>query len=135
MSSDVISRTLTRRPSPAARAGLKEWDAITAADGQPVRLSAELLRIVRAKKPGELTIRYPAGVIDLTVIAEDGEVDNFAWCVDGMTGHCREGKLTLRGVEPGRRKLVVGATGFGSVLCVIDVPVDGVKKLRVTLRR
>lgn len=42
-----------QKDGPAARAGLKEWDAITAADGQRVRLSGELLRIVRAKKPGE----------------------------------------------------------------------------------
>jgi S1-C subfamily serine protease len=49
---------------PAARAGLKEWDAITAADGQRVRLTAELLRIVRAKKPGE--------TLKLDVLAPDG---------------------------------------------------------------
>ncbi len=49
---------------PAARAGLKQWDVITAADGKRVRLSDELLRIVRAKKPGE--------TLTLTVLGPDG---------------------------------------------------------------
>jgi len=53
-----------QKDGPAARAGLKEWDAVTAADGNRVRLSGELLRIVRAKKPGDtlkLDILRPDG--------------------------------------------------------------------------
>ncbi len=53
-----------QKDGPAARAGLNEWDAITAADGQPVRVSAELLRIVRAKKPGE--------TLKLDILSPDG---------------------------------------------------------------
>ncbi len=48
----------------AARAGLKQWDLIIAADGHDVRLCGELLRIIRAKKPGEsvkLTVTRPDG--------------------------------------------------------------------------
>ncbi len=49
---------------PAARAGLKESDLIIAADGKRVRLTADLLRIVTAKQPGqplELTLLRPDG--------------------------------------------------------------------------
>jgi len=53
-----------QKDGPAARAGLKEWDAITAADGHRVRLTAELLRIVRAKKPGE--------TLKLDILGPDG---------------------------------------------------------------
>ena len=49
---------------PAARAGLKQWDIITSAEGKRVRLSDELLRIVRSKQPGE--------TIALTVLGPDG---------------------------------------------------------------
>jgi len=105
--------------------------------GPPFRLELDgyVSRMLAPEKPGELTIRYPAGVIDLTITAEDGEFDDFGWCVDGMTGRGIGGRLTLRGVEPGRRKVVVGAAGYGSVLCLIDVPAEGVKTLRVVLGR
>ena len=53
-----------QKDGPAARAGLKEWDAIVAADGQKVRLSGELLRIVRGKKAGQS--------LKLTVLGPDG---------------------------------------------------------------
>ncbi|HUT12595.1 MAG TPA: trypsin-like peptidase domain-containing protein [Thermoguttaceae bacterium] len=59
----LVFRTI-EKDGPAGRAGLKEWDAIIAADGQKVRLSGDLLRIVRAKQPGEelkLTILGPDG--------------------------------------------------------------------------
>ncbi len=49
---------------PAARAGLKQWDLITSAEGKPVRLSDELLRIVRGKQPGE--------TLALSVLGPDG---------------------------------------------------------------
>jgi len=49
---------------PAARAGLKEWDLVTAADGQKVRVLAELIRIIRAKKSSE--------TIKLTILGPDG---------------------------------------------------------------
>jgi len=53
-----------QKDGPAARAGLNEWDAVTAADGRQVRVSAELLRIVRAKKPGD--------VLKLDILGPDG---------------------------------------------------------------
>jgi serine protease Do len=49
---------------PAFRAALKESDLIIAAEGKPVRLTAELLRIVTSKQAGqplELTILRPDG--------------------------------------------------------------------------
>ncbi len=49
---------------PAARAGLKQFDAITAVDGQPVSVTEEFLRYVRKKKPGE--------AIKLAILAPDG---------------------------------------------------------------
>jgi len=104
--------------------------------GPPFILELEgwVTRMIRAEESGELTIRYPAGVIDLTVTAEGGEVGYFGYAVDGMTARGTGGKLTIRGVEPGRRKVVVGAAGYGSVICIVDVPAAGVKKLTVTLR-
>jgi serine protease Do len=49
---------------PAARGGLKQFDLIVAIDGQAVRLPAELLQLVRQKKPGES--------VALTVLGPDG---------------------------------------------------------------
>jgi serine protease Do len=49
---------------PAARAGVRQWDVITRADGKTVRLPDELLRLVRAKAPGDsltLTLLSPDG--------------------------------------------------------------------------
>ncbi len=59
----LVARVL-RSDGPAARAGLKQWDVITAADGRSVRLTGHLVRIVREKKPGEsirLTVLGPNG--------------------------------------------------------------------------
>jgi len=59
----LVFRTI-KKDGPADRAGLKEWDAVIAADGEKVRLSGELLRIIRAKQPAEelkLTILGPDG--------------------------------------------------------------------------
>lgn len=53
-----------KKDGPAARAGLKQWDAVVAADGQKVRLSGELLRIIRSKQPGK--------TLKLTVLGPDG---------------------------------------------------------------
>lgn len=49
---------------PAARAGIKQFDAITAVDGKPVPVTDEFLRYVREKKPGE--------AVKLTILAPDG---------------------------------------------------------------
>jgi S1-C subfamily serine protease len=46
----LVVRVL-RDDGPAARAGLKQWDVITQADGQKVRLPDELLGLVLRKKP------------------------------------------------------------------------------------
>jgi S1-C subfamily serine protease len=59
----VLIRVL-KKDGPAARAGLKQWDLIVAAEGQEVRLSSELLRIVRGKQPGQS--------LKLTVLGPDG---------------------------------------------------------------
>jgi len=49
---------------PAARAGLKQFDAVTAVDGKPFALSDDLLRYIRTKKPGDK--------ITLSVLSPDG---------------------------------------------------------------
>ncbi len=49
---------------PAARAALKESDLIIAAEGKPVRLTADLLRIVMGKQPGQ--------TLELTMLRPDG---------------------------------------------------------------
>jgi serine protease Do len=49
---------------PAARAGVKQWDVITRADGRAVRMPDELLRLIRAKSPGD--------TITLTLMSPDG---------------------------------------------------------------
>jgi len=61
---EALVLRMIRKDGPAARAGLKEWDAVAAADGKPTRLSTDLLRIVRSKKAGE--------TLKLTVIGPDG---------------------------------------------------------------
>jgi len=63
-STEGLVLRLIQPDGPAARAGLKEWDLITAADGQKVRVSAELVRLIRAKKPTE--------TIKLTILGPDG---------------------------------------------------------------
>ncbi|MEE8452883.1 MAG: S1C family serine protease [Thermoguttaceae bacterium] len=55
---------ILKSDGPAVRAGLKQWDVITAADDQPVRLSGQLLRIIRAKQPGDS--------VKLSVLGPDG---------------------------------------------------------------
>jgi len=55
---------LLQADGPAARGGLKQFDLIVAADGQPVRVPNELLRLVRQKKPGES--------VTLSVLGPDG---------------------------------------------------------------
>ncbi len=52
------------KDGPAARAGLREWDAVVAADGQKIRLSGELLTVIRSKQPGD--------ELKLTVVGPDG---------------------------------------------------------------
>jgi S1-C subfamily serine protease len=59
----LVVRLLTQ-DGPALRAGIQQWDVITRADGQRVRLPDELLRIIRRKQPGE--------VLSLTVLKPDG---------------------------------------------------------------
>jgi S1-C subfamily serine protease len=57
----VIVRTVDPQ-APAGRAGLQPGDIITSIDGAPTRTASELLRILRARKPGD-TIRI--GVVRL----------------------------------------------------------------------
>jgi len=67
-----------RPDGPAARTGLKEWDLIVAADGQKVRFSGELLRIVRGKHPGEtlkLSILGPDGTDSREVVVGLGTLE------------------------------------------------------------
>lgn len=68
----LVARTL-QADGPAARAGLKQWDIITAAGGQKVRLRDELLRLVRAMQPGQtllLNVLRPdgAGTAEISVV-------------------------------------------------------------------
>jgi S1-C subfamily serine protease len=63
---------------PAARSGLKRGDLIIAAEDKKVRLSAELLRIVVGKKPGdslELTVLGPDGTGERKVSAKLGTLE------------------------------------------------------------
>ncbi len=59
----LVVRVLSK-DGPGERAGLREWDMITAADGQPVRTVDQLLRLIRTHKPGQ-TLR-------LDVLGPDG---------------------------------------------------------------
>ena len=66
---------------PAARAALKESDMIIAADGKRVRLTADLLRIVIGKQPGqplELTILRPDGAGQTKATVNLGKLE-VAW--------------------------------------------------------
>jgi serine protease Do len=63
---------------PAARAGLKQNEVIVAIDGRKVRLPDELLRYVRARKPGQtatLTILGPDGTGQRDVAVELGKLE------------------------------------------------------------
>ena len=56
----------------AAKAGLKEWDIIVAAEGKPVERTENLLRLIRSKQPGQsiklrATDRMGKNPRDLTV--------------------------------------------------------------------
>lgn len=59
----LVVRVVTK-DGPADRAGLKQWDMITAVDGQPVRAVDQMVRLIRAHKPGQ-TVR-------LDVLGPDG---------------------------------------------------------------
>ena len=68
----LVAKSL-QADGPAARAGLKQWDVITAAAGQKVRLRDELLRLVCARQPGEtllLSVLRPdgAGTAEIPVV-------------------------------------------------------------------
>jgi len=66
---------------PAARGGVKEADLIIAADGKPVRLTADLMRIVYAKQPGqplELTLQRPDGAGQTKATVNLGKLE-VAW--------------------------------------------------------
>ena len=43
----------------AAKAGLKEWDIIVAAEGKPIERTDDLMQLIRSRKPGQ-TIRLQA---------------------------------------------------------------------------
>ena len=61
---DGLVVKVLRGDGPAARAGLKQWDVIIEADGKPMRLPDQLLRVALSKKPGEN--------LPLTVLGPDG---------------------------------------------------------------
>jgi S1-C subfamily serine protease len=66
---------------PAARAGLKEADLIIAADGKPIRLTTDLMRMVYARKPGqsiELTVQRPDGAGQAKMSVRLGKLET-AW--------------------------------------------------------
>ena len=69
---------LMRDDGPAARAGLKQWDLIIAADGQKVRLRDDLLGVIRRKQPGqplELDVRSPDGTGTRKVAVRLGKLE------------------------------------------------------------
>ncbi len=59
----LVVRVL-RKDGPGERAGLEQWDLITAVDGQPVRSVDQMVRLMRTHKPGQ-TLR-------LDVLGPDG---------------------------------------------------------------
>jgi tetratricopeptide (TPR) repeat protein len=71
--------------SPAAQAGLQAGDVVLAADGQPVKRTADLLGAVAAKKPGDRLVLQVRGAaagsaprgVDLTVGSSAREVPLF----------------------------------------------------------
>jgi serine protease Do len=66
---------------PAARVGMKESDPIIAADGKPIRLTTELMRIVYAQQPGqtvELTLQRPDGAGQTKASVRLGKLET-AW--------------------------------------------------------
>jgi tetratricopeptide (TPR) repeat protein len=71
--------------SPAAQAGLQAGDVVLAADGQPVKTTADLLGAVAAKKPGDRLVLQVRGAaagsaprgVDLTVGSSAREVPLF----------------------------------------------------------
>jgi len=73
---------ILQKDKPAARAGLKQWDLVVAAEGKKVRLLTELLRIVRSKKPGQslrLTVKGPDGTGGRDVTIEHLGKLEIAW--------------------------------------------------------
>jgi hypothetical protein len=92
-------------------------------------------RVVQVDRPGPLSIRYPPGAIEMAVVSDTGEALDFGYCLDAMTGKGSEGRLLVRGVAPGRRKLVIDAPGHAARLLLADVPEAGVKAVSVVLRR
>ncbi len=67
----LVARVLNN-DGPATRAGVRQWDVVVEAGGQPVRRVDELIRIIRGKSPGDflsLKLLQPdgAGIRDVTV--------------------------------------------------------------------
>jgi serine protease Do len=66
---------------PAARGGLKEFDLIVAADGKPIRLTTDLMRLVFARQPGQsldLTLQRPDGAGQAKATVRLGKLE-VAW--------------------------------------------------------
>jgi hypothetical protein len=92
-------------------------------------------KLVQVTAPGEQTVRMPPGALDISVTSDGGKPLDFAYSVDGMGGKGLEGRLLLRGVEPGRRTLVLDAPNHAARLVLVDVPETGVKPIAVVLGR
>ena len=72
--------TVLEKSKPAKRAGLKQMDLIVAADGQPMRETGQLVRLMLRKQPGKsvkLTVLRPdgGGRRDVTVTLGKLEAD------------------------------------------------------------
>lgn len=66
---------------PAARGGVKEAELIVAADGKPIRLTSDLMRLVYARQPGqamELTLQHPDGAGQTKATVRLGKLET-AW--------------------------------------------------------
>ena len=78
-----------RDDGPAARSGLKRGDLIIAAGGKKVRLTEDLLRIVRGKQPGqtlEFTVLGPDGTGQRKLSAKLGTLE-IRWLKKGGASH------------------------------------------------
>jgi hypothetical protein len=100
-----------------------------------LRVEGFVPRMVQVTEPGEVVVRMPRGALEIAVTSEGGEPLDFAYAVDGMCGRGLHGRLSLKGVEPGRRRLVIDARGHGARLVLVDVPEAGAKPVEVVLGR
>jgi serine protease Do len=75
---DGLVARILHKDGPADRGGLREGDLVTAVDGRKVDRVAQLLRAVRAKRPGEtveLSVTMPDGAGTRQVSVQLGRLE------------------------------------------------------------